>query len=196
MVKLSVLVCSIPERLKEFSVVEKLCEQAAQFDDVEVLYLGDNKRINLGAKRNMLLDLASGQYVVHVDDDDEIADDYIESIRAAADENSDVICFKALYSRDGVPVGDVDYSMEHEARGTCRPNGGRLQYLRWPNDKTATSRELASTVRFGDSADAACDLDFAIRLRPLVKTETQIDKCLYFYNWTSLHSMTSESAKR
>lgn len=188
--KLSILVCSLSDRLKEFSVIEELCAQAEPFDDVEVLWLGDNQRIKVGTKRNMLMSLASGRYVVCVDDDDEVAGDYVDLIRRAADRGSDVICFDALYSKDGKASGSVDYSMKYERDGSQHVNGGLTQFLRLPNHICAISRELAAVTRFDEAVTHGSDADFAKRLKPLLKTETKIDKCLYFYNWTSAHSMT------
>ena len=193
--KLSVLICSVADRFKRFSVIEKLCKQAEPFDDVEILWLGDNRRVATGAKRNRLLDLASGDYVAFVDDDDEIADDYIESIRSAADENSSVLCFEALWSRDGESRGYADYSMKHEQDSSRRIGIGQVKFLRQPTHICAIHRNLALATRFNDISLGE-DRDFSSRLRPLLKTETKIDKCLYFYNWTSEHSTTSSGNRR
>ena len=194
-VKLSVLVCSVSERLKDFSVIEKLCEQAKPFDDVEVLWLGDNRRMTTGEKRNTLVGISSGRYVCFVDDDDGIADDYIESIRTAADENSDVICFKALWVKDGAEASGADYSMEHEQDSSRRIGVGRVEFTRLPSHICAIERGLVVATRFNDMSLGE-DRDFSKRLRPLLKTETKIDKCLYFYNWTSEHSVTSARNRR
>ena len=47
----------------------------------------DNKKRSVGEKRQDLLNLAKGQYLVFIDDDDRISDDYISSIIQAMNEN-------------------------------------------------------------------------------------------------------------
>ena len=59
----------------------------------------DNKRRSVGSKRNCLLDSAHGEYVSFIDDDDEVATDYVDKIlrnivtARRPPEPADVICF-------------------------------------------------------------------------------------------------------
>ena len=67
---LSILICTIKSReayLKE--LIEELDYQI-QFKEVQVLWLGDNKSMSVGAKRNKLLSIADGEWVCFIDDDD------------------------------------------------------------------------------------------------------------------------------
>jgi hypothetical protein len=59
--KLSILVLTTPKRLSTFlpKIVTELCRQA-QCKDVEVLWLGDNYKRTVGAKRNALIDICNG----------------------------------------------------------------------------------------------------------------------------------------
>lgn len=43
-------------------------------DTVEILTLVDNKKMMLGHKRNVMVDMCRGEYVAFVDDDDRIED--------------------------------------------------------------------------------------------------------------------------
>ena len=54
---------------------------------MEIIGLFDNKKRSVGEKRQDLLNLAKGQYLVFIDDDDRISDDYISSIIQAMNEN-------------------------------------------------------------------------------------------------------------
>ena len=66
---------------------DKLNEQISKFQDkVELLVLIDNKKRTLGAKRNEMIGLAKGEYVVFIDDDDLVSEDYVESILEAIKE--------------------------------------------------------------------------------------------------------------
>src|SRR5690606_33962771 len=95
-IKLSILVPSTHTRFKSFlpKIHDQLYEQyerlaADQRDQVEILYLVDNKKVMLGTKRNQLIDLAQGEYVVFVDDDDRIEPDYIETLLEATKTGKD-----------------------------------------------------------------------------------------------------------
>jgi Glycosyl transferase family 2 len=79
----SILIAGIPER---YHVVHPLLlsllehQAVARMPDVELLYLLDNRRRSVGAKRNALLGAATGEYVSFVDDDDQVANDYVQKI--------------------------------------------------------------------------------------------------------------------
>ena len=98
----SILICGIPERYHTvqpllFSLLER--QSVARMADVELLYLLDNKRRSVGAKRNALLGEARGEYVSFIDDDDMVSGEYVRRIHDAIVEARkretpvDVICF-------------------------------------------------------------------------------------------------------
>jgi len=79
----SILICGIPERYHLVqpllhSLLEK--QSVARMPDVELLFLMDNKRRPVGAKRNDMLAMAVGEYVSFIDDDDLVSDDYVQKI--------------------------------------------------------------------------------------------------------------------
>jgi len=119
----SILIPSIPERYHTaqgllFSLLES--QSIARMQDVELLVLMDNKRRSVGAKRNALLEMAQGEYVSFIDDDDEVATDYVQKIyRLIAKTRkektpADVICFpqRATLVNQGV-VHECTYSLAH-----------------------------------------------------------------------------------
>ena len=79
----SILIAAIPERYHSVQgLLHSLLEtqSVARRPDVELLYLMDNRRRTVGAKRNDLLGMAKGEYISFIDDDDEVATDYVERI--------------------------------------------------------------------------------------------------------------------
>lgn len=106
-IRLSVLVCGIPER--EPGVVRYLLDKS-EGKPVEILYLLDNRKMTVGRKRNILLSIAQGEWFTFVDDDDEVASDYIDRLlRATLDAPPDagVICFpQTCHHAD---TGEVEY---------------------------------------------------------------------------------------
>lgn len=79
--KLSILILSIPSRLSNFlpTLLQNLLKQAEPFkNQVEILTLIDNKVRSIGKKRQNLIDIAEGEYIAFIDDDDRVSDNYIE----------------------------------------------------------------------------------------------------------------------
>ena len=91
--KLSILIPSIPERFdKAIKLYNKCLEQAT--DEVEVVMLTDNKKKSIGAKRNELISMAQGIYFTILDDDDDITNDYVETLLPYMEDFHDVITYK------------------------------------------------------------------------------------------------------
>ena len=66
----SILIAAIPERYHSVhGLLHSLLEQqsVARMQDVELLYLMDNRRRSVGEKRNALLQLAHGDYLSFID---------------------------------------------------------------------------------------------------------------------------------
>lgn len=186
----SILISMIPERYHTaqgllYSLLEG--QSVARMPDVELLWLGDNKRRTVGAKRNALLDMARGEYVCFIDDDDEVAADYVRRLRDAiiatrkTPEPADVICFRQLaHLQPHNVVHDCTYSLEfyrnrkpeerRQLAPCIGPDGKPLPTtLLWTGPPAHTQvwrRELVKGVRFPeenfgeDSAwvDACCAL--------------------------------------
>jgi glycosyltransferase involved in cell wall biosynthesis len=63
-------------------------------DRIEILMLTDNKKMMLGQKRNVMVDMAQGKYVQFIDDDDRIEPDMFRSVLDAIEiDPADVITF-------------------------------------------------------------------------------------------------------
>jgi glycosyltransferase involved in cell wall biosynthesis len=176
--KLSVLVCTVPSRvgMELTRIVRSLDEQAKRHPDVEILYLGDNKRRKVGEKRNDMLKLAKGDYVTFVDDDDKVTDNYIDEILKAISGGADVINFKVMCRVNRGQWKPVEYDATFP-----RDRNTAKGYERLPNHIMAIKRELALSVGFKDMQSGE-DFEFARRLREKIKTQTKIDKVLYFYD--------------
>ena len=118
----SILIAGIPERYHLaqpllYSLLEK--QMVSRMPDVELLYLLDNKRRPVGAKRNDLLAAARGLYVSFIDDDDSVADDYVRRIyRAIVDARKttppDIICFRQIAHLETHGIThDCHYSLQY-----------------------------------------------------------------------------------
>jgi glycosyltransferase involved in cell wall biosynthesis len=101
---LSILICSLEAR-KELlqGLLASLYAQIKYLpnpESVEIIYLVDNKEITVGAKRNKLLEMARGKYVVFVDDDDRVAGDYVARILDAVKTSPDAVGITGIITWD------------------------------------------------------------------------------------------------
>jgi glycosyltransferase involved in cell wall biosynthesis len=58
--------------------MKDLITQTSPYSDIELIAFFDNKKRTIGKKRDEMLDLAKGEYLVFIDDDDRIAPDYVK----------------------------------------------------------------------------------------------------------------------
>lgn len=174
--KLSVLVCSVAERAGRTPVIDQLWEQA-EGSPVEVIVMTDNRAMSIGHKRNHLIAASSGDYVVFVDDDDRIADDYIDCLLTAAASRTDVLTFAMEYRYNGQSVRVVEQSLKYPLHGH-QIHPGRSQIA--PHHTSAVRRDIAKRLSFLDSSYGE-DRDWARQLKVVARTETVIPQILYIY---------------
>lgn len=174
---ISVLVCSVAERYSNAPVVEKLLRQAELHDNVEVIILTDNRKMSIGQKRNNLVSMATGEYVVFVDDDDDVADDYTEQLVRASNADTDVIVFSMAYWHNGVCGWRVEQSLGSPLHGY---RSGDVVHIT-PHHTSAVKRDIAIRVPFDDMSYGE-DRLWAEKLQRVAQTETVISKVLYTYH--------------
>jgi hypothetical protein len=184
MIDLSVLVCSTHTRWDTFgqaiqrqlwSQYRSLSPEAQQ--SVEILMLTDNKQMMLGHKRNVMVDMAQGRYVVFVDDDDRLEPDYLASLLDATVSDADVITFLVSVTLNGGKPKLCRYSRDFKSD---RNPAGR--YERMPNHICAVKREIARQVSFPNIAYGE-DSGYSKLLQPLLQSEHHIPRVLYHYDY-------------
>jgi len=203
----SILIAAIPSRYHSaqpllFSLLET--QNVAKMPDVELVYLMDNHRRRVGAKRNALLSLAQGEYVSFVDDDDEVAPDYVSRIHGAIMKARkqqppvDVITFpqRATLSPAGV-IHECTYSLEHfkkpmgERRSLAQTD--KENVLAWTGPPAHTMvwrREIIKNLRFPEQQFGE-DVIFVDEACKVAKTEMVLDGGpLYFYNYNEEKTAT------
>lgn len=100
--KLSILIPTLSSRSYYLKTLLDNISYQIQHKPVEVIWLGDNKSMSIGKKRNALLNMAQGSFISFVDDDDDISDNYVDVLLKAIDDNPDktVICFHGTQTTD------------------------------------------------------------------------------------------------
>lgn len=178
-IKLSILIPSIVERNTLFlSRLLKIIEPQIQGKPVELIIYSDNAKISIGKKRNKMIEMANGEYVCFVDDDDRVSDDYVESIlKVLEDSSPDVVVFDSVYSMNGFRNKLTKFGIEYSFGETPE------YYSRYPNHlmvhRKSNITEVFQDIRFGE------DDEWAKRMLPRIKTQSRIDKVLYFYDFNT-----------
>jgi len=202
------MIPGIPERFHSvqpllYSLLEK--QSVARMPDVECLYLLDNRRRSVGSKRNALLDMARGEYISFIDDDDMVSDDYVRKIHDAIVEarkvepRADVIVFpqRATLAPHGI-IHDCTYSLlywkerapeqRRQLVATERPD--TLAWTGPPAHTQVWRRETVGDIRFAERMFGE-DVDWVDRVCERAVTERRIDgAALYLYRYNEATTST------
>lgn len=186
MIDLSILICSTHTRYKTFgpAIQEQVWPQYEALSEVdqarvEIIMLTDNKQMMLGEKRNVLVDMAQGDYVQFVDDDDRIEPDMVKSVLEAIDAtHADVITFHASVKINGGASRVCRYSKDFG-----KDYNTSSEYRRIPNHICCVRRDLARSVSFPNILKGE-DSGYSKLLLPQLKTEHAIGRVLYHYDYS------------
>jgi hypothetical protein len=172
---LSILTPTIPGRERQLQSLQWRIEEQIGGQAVEHLILSDNRKRSIGAKRQALLDIARGQYIAFVDDDDDIADSYVEELLAAAASGADVITFLQGATYNG-KQSVVDFQLGQGDHGFAP--GGITNRDAW--HVNAWRRSRVAHCQFGES-NYGEDLTWCQQARRMAQTTVHIPKILHFY---------------
>lgn len=181
-IKLSICICTVFQRKELFAkLYDYITHQIKQHfleEMVELNYILDNKEMSVGAKRQLLLEQSNGEYIVFVDDDDWVDDNYVPEIIQALKDNPDCVGFLIHVDNNGVQ-GMARASMNYEEWGSKQDG---YDYVRSIYHKTPVKKELALKAGFPDMRFGE-DYEYSMRLKKYLSTETFINKVLYYYRY-------------
>ena len=191
----SVMILSIPNRIEKYlmPLYDKMLKQTEGHPEVEILCLIDNKCMTIGEKRQAILNSARGKWVGFMDDDDDISDDYIESLAKAMNENAaDVITFDQHCSVNGKEFS-VNFGMRNPHEPYI-PGAGTLHIRRPPYHMCFWKNDIAKNAKFKASSYGE-DIAWCMEMYPKVRSETHIDKTLHYYKYDDITSESIQYAK-
>jgi glycosyltransferase involved in cell wall biosynthesis len=172
--KLSILICSLNSRVDKLNRLMNVLKPQLH-DEIEVLVKTDDGQMPIGAKRNLLLEEAKGNYISFVDDDDLVSDDYVRKIIEATESSPDCCGLQGIITFQGqgprLFIHSLKYKEWFEQNAV---------YYRCPNHLNPVKRELALSVKFPES-NFGEDKDYSTRLLPLLKEEKFIHGTIYHY---------------
>lgn len=178
--KLSILIATMPHRQKMFSDLRYALETQVLLykyeNNVEIIY-DASMNYNIGTKRNKLLELAKGDYIVFADDDDSVSGNYINEIMNATRSGCDCIGISGTITFNG-----TNRRQWHISKKYKRWHELNSIYYRTPNHISPVRRELALQAGFPEIAFGE-DYEYSRRLFPLLKTEVVIPGDLYEYRY-------------
>jgi hypothetical protein len=152
------------------------------YENHEIIFAVDNKQISTGEKRNLLLDTASKDYVVGIDDDDKVPSYYVDEFLKAIQSGADCIAINGTYTCDG--KNPIKWFLSKDNPNVTRHIKGKAVYLRTTNHITAVKRELALLARFPTISNGE-DKGYSEALIKHLKTEVAIEKEMYHYDFIS-----------
>ncbi len=182
---LSICIPSIPERIDKLStLLAELDDQIDGRENVEVIAFIDNKQRSIGMKRESVKNLARGKYFTLLDDDDEIAPDYIDRILDAAKSNKDIITFEQLCQLDGKPM-HVTFGLGNEVEPAEFDENGQYKDIKRPPFHCCVwKRSKVQKIKYADVGYGE-DWHWCERALKKITSEKHIDTVLHYYIWDS-----------
>ncbi len=158
----------------EFQIYRSLAQL-----DVEIIVDFDNREVSIGAKRQRMLETANGEYVVMIDSDDLVPDNYIQEVLKALRSKPDCIGHKIECSGTSGKTESVSIRYQQ----WCEKRYG-FDYIRTPYPKVPIRKDICLKIGYKDMRYGE-DHDFSKRLKfsKLIKKEAYIDQVLYFYRY-------------
>lgn len=188
-IKLSILILTVPNRVGEsfLSLVNHLQTQIdlEKTNAVEILGLFDNKKRTVGEKRQALLQIANGSYLVFIDDDDRVADTYIKDILLALKDDPDCVVFDCLCTMNNTKRIYCKYGIEYEYKDTDQDGNwfGKPAH-------TMVYRAAIAKKHHYQSVSVGEDVEWVKRACNEIKKQNRISKVLYYYDYNDSTSET------
>lgn len=184
MTLLSILICSIPKRKamldRLLNQIDLYSKEYFKLNELELI-IDDSTDVNIGFKRNRLLDISNGKYIAFIDDDDSITESYFKEIRKGIDADFDCCSLRGVITWNGRNPELFEHSIKYNAWNTTN---NEIKYERFPNHLNCIKSEIAKQVDFPELNHGE-DKDWSYKLRDtgLVKTEHFIDEIIYNYQY-------------
>lgn len=175
-IKWSILIPTLPARRNLLTNLLRVLEpQVEKFDDIEVLILEDNRKRDYGSKMQTMIDIAQGEYLNFIDDDDMIPSYYVEKIHPLLD-GVDCVGFTGQISIEDGPLRNVFYSVNNK-EWYDDDNG----YYRNPQHLTPIRTEHVRKIRWDGHYGADRTWSHRMAESGLLKTEHYISDSMYYY---------------
>jgi len=182
--ELSILICHIPERYDFLKrLTEILDPQLEKHKNTVQCLIDDSRYKSIGRKRNDLVARAQGKSFLFIDDDDMVADNYVELQLVGVRSGADCCSLKGIITEDGQNPLLFEHSIKYKEYKTNPPEFP-VRYERFPNHLNAVKTEIGRQFKFPEKNHGE-DTDYATAMfkSGLIKTEYYIPQVIYYYDW-------------
>lgn len=188
--KLELLILTKPERNGMLEqLVALLDAQLVPGVEVFIHPFAGTSMADLGAEREYMRRQATGDYIAFIDDDDLVAPDYVPQVMKALRKNPDQVGFEVaphmLYYLNGMPrmrpLPRTFHTLKAEGWYETYEGMSKVVKAYWRDIShiCPMRRDLALQVPI--SGGFGEDARWAQAMRGKVKTETYIDRVMYYY---------------
>ncbi len=170
----TILIATLSRRQYLFlGLLDVLLPQCEAAGNVQILACSNDAQETIGQIRMRLLEAATGDYVSFVDDDDMVADDFVEAIVPLLADTPDVVGFNVRYTEPSGLSRPCFLSIRHEPHDDAAGLWRDLTHVQ------PLKRELAllGDFRTGWPEDSS----WRSTVRPHVHTEAYLDREMYAY---------------
>jgi hypothetical protein len=190
-VKLTIGIPTIPNRNRRYlePLFSKLMGQVGNEKDVEIIALMDNKMMSIGRKKTLLFSMASGKYACLIDDDDDVTDDFVATLRSVINDqlDVDVICYDQEADINGkkwLVKSNLNHNRKHPFdQLQVDQHGNPVPCKRPPWQWCAWKTSFIKNIPFGDS-NWAEDAAFTLAAVEAAKSQLVLDRVLCKYRYS------------
>lgn len=178
MTKLSILICTLPERQHKLNLLMNSLE-LQRTDQIEIRIHDAGKSMTTGEKRNLLIQHCNGEYFCFIDDDDHVPDYYVKELLSAIECCSpEVITFHGYMTTNGANRENFTIKMGLEYVTIDK------HHYRFPNHLCAFKKSVVQHIKF-PHLHYQEDYQWAKKINDagLLRDEVHIYKDMYHYDY-------------
>lgn len=185
--KWSICILTVKRRRKQFERLAKLLQPQVKNKRIEIIVCA-NEKVGVGRKRNACIEMACGEYVSFIDDDDLVAKDYVATIYPLLKKNVDYIGFRLQLYQDGERQKPTYHSIKYPEWFEDK-NG----YYRHISHLNPIKRSIAMNFRFVGNYAEDHQWSHDIYKSGLVNSEEYVDKVMYHYYHSKTKTLTGKT---
>lgn len=183
MIELSIIYCTARAETNEARVLKLMPSWC------ELVKIENKGEKPLGFYRNLAVKKAIGKYVVVVDDDDHLHDNYFDEIKKGIDKNVDLISVYENQYQDNKLIGFA-------VSGVNNPYSKGAIQMRGVGHRDAILRsKVIECGNYNINVSSCEDAEIAMRLYNLLDTVHYIDKPIYDYYRSSKKKLYDKHPK-
>lgn len=175
---LDILIPTLPDRRITLNALRTHLEMQIGDKPIQVVTNLRGREISIGAKRQMMIENSTADFIVFIDDDDMVTHDYVEKVYSAIQTNPDVVGLNGYMTTNRQNPESWSISTRYD----WSENVDGFRYVRYPNHLAPIKREHALKAGFPDIKHGE-DYEYSMRLKRNgdLKKEFMIDENLYHY---------------